>query len=412
MADQDREKKFPFTKRRLAALAEADDGKRVYFSDTGSEGLFLCVSKSGKTFYLYRWFQGRPVRVPLGKFPTMSVEEARKACLALVAKMSAGTDVQAARQAARHEQTIKGLWTYWQADARQRGVKTLTEDERRYKRFLTAWANRRLSAVHKADVQALFANTTAENGIYSANRLLALVKSMFHKAADMGFTGADPTAGVKKHQEEKRDRFLHSDELAGFFKALFAEPNASLRDLLLLALLTGARKSNVMAMRWDEIDFATGLWRIPKTKSGKPVVVPLVPAAVAVLQQRREAANGSPWVFASSRSKAGHITEVKSAWKRIRDAAKLVDCRPHDLRRSLASYMAIGGVSLPTIGAMLGHSQPSTTAIYARLSTDPVRLAAENATTAMFAAGGASVGPAGMVIDVEAEEAADNGKSQ
>ena len=129
-----------------------------------------------------------------------------------------------------------------------------------------------------------------------------------------------------------------------------------------------------------------------------------------ILQQRRTAAEGSPWVFSSNRGKTGHITEVKSAWGRIRKAAKLVDCRPHDLRRSLASHMAIGGSSLPTIGAMLGHTQPSTTAIYARLSTDPVRTAAETAATAILTAGKASVGAAGMVIDVDSKEAQDSDK--
>ena len=398
-------KKFAFTKRKLEALTPSLDGKRVYYQDEGGEALTICVTASGtKTFYLYKKFQGRPVRVPLGKFPTISVENARKACRALVTSMAAGTDVQAARQAVRHEQTVKGLWTFWQADAEQRGVKTLTEDERRYRRFLLPWANRKLSAIHKSDVQALFAKVTTENGPYAANRLLALIKSMFHKAADMGFTGANPTIGVKKHQEEKRDRFLHADELQGFFKALFAESNNTLRDLLLVALLTGARKGNVASMAWADIDFATGLWRIPTTKSGKPVVVPLVPAAVAILRQRREAGNGSPWVFSSNRGKTGHITEVKSAWKRIVQGAKLTDCRPHDLRRSLASYMAIGGTSLPVIGGMLGHSQPSTTAIYARLSTDPIRTAAETAATSMLTFGKASVGAAGMVIDVEVQE--------
>ena len=103
---------------------------------------------------------------------------------------------------------------------------------------MTPWASRKLSNIRKTDVQALFAKVSTENGIYAANRLLALVKSMFHKAPDMGFTGADPTAGVKKHREEKRDRFLHADEMVGFFKALSAEPNATLRDLLLMVLLT------------------------------------------------------------------------------------------------------------------------------------------------------------------------------
>ena len=299
--------------------------------------------------------------------------------------------------------------------AKAKPVKTLTEDERRYKRFLTPWANRRLSSIHKADVQALFSKVTTENGRYAANRLLALIKSMFHKAPIWASRGADPTAGVKKHQEEKRDRFLHADELQGFFKALFAEPNPTLRDLLLMALLTGARKGNVQTdAHGMKSTSSPGLWRIPTTKSGKPVVVPLVPPALLLLRQRREAANGSPWVFSSNRGKTGHITEVKSAWKRIITAAKLADCRPHDLRRSLASYMAIGGTSLPTIGAMLGHSQPTTTAIYARLSTDPVRTAAESAATSMLTAGKASVGKAGVVLDVKSEaskEGADNGKA-
>ena len=90
--------------------------------------------------------------------------------------------------------------------------------------------------------------------------------------------------------------------------------------------------------------------------------------------------------------------------------AKLKDCRPHDLRRSLASYMAIGGSSLPTIGAMFGHSQPSTTAIYARLSTDPVRLAAETAATAMLGYAKATVNGDGITIDVQATEGGDVAK--
>ena len=162
-----------------------------------------------------------------------------------------------------------------------------------------------------------------------------------------------------------------------------------LQHFFLLLLLTGARRSNVQAMRWDEIDFTTALWRIAgaDAKAGVPIVVPLTVAAVGVLRARHEANGTSPWVF-PSRGKEGHIVEPKSAWKRIVTRAKLVDVRPHDLRRSLGSWMAITGAGLPVVGKMLGHSQPVTTAIYARLSVDPVRAAAEAATSAMLAAGG------------------------
>ncbi|MCG2685361.1 MAG: site-specific integrase, partial [Planctomycetales bacterium] len=212
----------------------------------------------------------------------------------------------------------------------------------------------------------------------------------YNRAKDsLGYEGDNPALGIKRFSEEKRDRFLHADELRAFFVSLQAEPNAMLQHFFLLCLLTGARRGNIQAMRWDEIDFNTALWRIAgeDAKAGIPIVIPLTTAALDVLHARQEANGTSPWVF-PSRGKHGHIVEPKAAWKRIIERAGLVDVRPHDLRRSLGSWMAITGAGLPVVGKMLGHTQASTTQIYARLSIDPVRQAAEKATTAMLAAGG------------------------
>lgn len=379
--------RFPFTKTKLAGLPTPVAGRTVYY-DANTPGLILRITENGqRSFYFYRKVKGRPVRHRLGVFPEMSVEKARTACQFKSGQRAQGKDLQAERQAARHEQTISGLFAYWLDSHAKLRNKTWTEDERRYRRFLKPWAHRKLSSIKKADVQSLFTRVGRDNGRYAANRLLALVRAMFNKAPDMGFVGSNPTAGVKKFSEEKRDRFLHGDELRAFFAALADEPNAMLRAYFLFCLLTGVRKSNAMAARWGEIDFATGLWRIPETKSGQPVVVPLVAPVVEVLRIRLLAANGSPWVF-PSRGKTGHIVEPKSAWKRIIKRAGLTDVRPHDLRRSLGSWMAMTGAGLPMVGKMLGHTQPTTTAIYARLSVDPVRKAAEKATTAMLQAGG------------------------
>ena len=91
-------------------------------------------------------------------------------------------------------------------------------------------------------------------------------------------------------------RFLHPDELKAFFTALSAEIPL-FRDFFAVCLLTGARKSNVLSMRWTDLDLHAGYWRIPETKNNTVVVVPLVAPAVAILQARKEAADGSPWVF-------------------------------------------------------------------------------------------------------------------
>lgn len=117
------------------------------------------------------------------------------------------------------------------------------------------------------------------------------------------------------------------------------------------------------------------------------MVVPLVELAVAILQGRLETSTGSPWVF-PGRSKTGHLVEPKSAWKRICKRAGLEDVRIHDLRRTLGSWQVATGASLPVIGKTLGHTQPKTTQIYARLQLDPVRQAVEAATAAMLKVGG------------------------
>jgi len=96
-------------------------------------------------------------------------------------------------------------------------------------------------------------------------------------------------------------------------------PNESMRDLFMLALLTGARRSNVCAMAWSDIDLEAGVWRISKTKNGTPQNVTLSPEAVQVLKARKEGAGASPFVFPGT-GKTGHIVEPKGAWAKLLEA--------------------------------------------------------------------------------------------
>ena len=109
----------------------------------------------------------------------------------------------------------------------------------------------------------------------------------------------------------------------------------------------------------------------------------LSPPAVAVLESRK--GNGSDFVFPGP-GKSGHIADPKSGWKRILTAAEIKDFRLHDLRRTLGSWQAATGASLPVIGKSLGHHDVATTAIYARLDLDPVRLSVDTAAAAIIAA--------------------------
>ena len=297
-------------------------------------------------------------------------------------------DVQAARRARREEPTLQVLWEHWETVAK--GVKrSFAEDNRQYEKFLKPWANRRLSSIKKSDVASLHAKIGRENGPYQGNRTLALIRAIFNRAGDLGFAGANPAAGVEKFPEVSRDRFLQADELKAFFNALAAE-SETWQGFFLVSILCGARRANTQAMRWGDVDLERGLWLISadEAKAGKALCVPLSPQAIVILKGQREISGGSEWVF-PSHGRTGHIVEVKGAWKRICTRAGLADIRPHDLRRSLGSWMAISGASLPVVGKALGHTQASTTQVYARLSLDPIKAAVTTAADAMLLAAGA-----------------------
>jgi len=132
--------------------------------------------------------------------------------------------------------------------------------------------------------------------------------------------------------------------------------------------------------------FIPPLTRIPQTKNDDPLTVALMAQAIEILQRRRRGTN-SEWVLPSERSKSGHVADPKRAWKRVMDGAEINGLRIHDIRRTLGSYQAITGASLPIIGKSLGHKSQQATAIYARLNLDPVRQSLERATQAMMAAG-------------------------
>ena len=238
---------------------------------------------------------------------------------------------------------------------------------------------------------ALHSRVGSENGHYAANRLVALLSSIYNRAADdIGYTGHNPARGIQRFKEEKRDRFLQRDELPRFFKALEAEENTTLKDCVTCCLFTGARRSAVQAMKWSDLDLAGGYWRIPPedSKSGVPVIVPLSPAVAEILNRRRETDPTGTWVF-PSRSKTGHVVELKTVWSRVIKAAGLEGVRPHDLRRTMASWQALLGASETLIGRTLGHAAGSpATSIYARLSLDPVRASINAAEAAMVEAGG------------------------
>lgn len=196
--------------------------------------------------------------------------------------------------------------------------------------------------------------------------------------------------GVDTFKSKARERFVQpGDEYLRLEAAINAEPNKTIRDFFWMLLFTACRRSNVLAMSWEQIDFDLALWRIPVTKNGDSQTVALTPSALEILRRRAEDAwRHEKWVFPSDRKGRstgvlGHLVSPRKAWLRILDRAEITDLRIHDLRRTAGSYMAIQGVSSTIIGKALGHRSPQATATYARLTHEPVRNAMEAAQSAL-----------------------------
>ena len=166
--------------------------------------------------------------------------------------------------------------------------------------------------------------------------------------------------------------------MARLTKALAGHPDRQSANIVRLLLLTGARKGEMLTATWGQFDLVNGVWTKPgaTTKQRTEHIVPLSAPARQLLANLHKVRDDSGYLFPG---RLGHRQDIKAAWTAICQAAGIEGLRVHDLRHSYASSLAGAGFSLPVIGALLGHTQPGTTARYAHLQDDPLRTATERA---------------------------------
>lgn len=429
-----------FTKENIDSLPIPTS--RTEYADGGGRscvnGLLLRVTPTGtKTFCVLKRIKGgRLERFTLGRYPALTIEQARRKATDVLSTVASGDNPAEVLRKVKGEKTLSEMFDeYLERHAKQE-KRSWRQDERRFNAYLRPkFGSKKLSAVERRDIRAIHESLTKSGKRTTANRVLSLVSSIYGKAIKWEFATTNPATGITKNKEKARDRFLQSDELPRFFDSLADEPGDTMRDFFLIALLTGARRSNVAEMEWPDVSIARAEWRIPRTKNDEPHTITLSPEALQILTDRKQH-TASRFVF-PGKGKTGHIVEPKSAWARIinrdeltqlvkrieagavferptgeplarslrrareqadalklnRDGARMENLRIHDLRRTLGSWQAAAGASLVIIGKSLNQKSVSTTAIYARLNLDPVRESVVRATNAMLATvgGGADV---------------------
>jgi integrase len=231
----------------------------------------------------------------------------------------------------------------------------------------------------KADIKTIkHGRAIVRGGRGTATRTVGLLGAIFSYAVKERLRQDNPVRGIKRFRDGANERYLSNAELGRLGEALAAaerdgEHPAVIAAIRLLAL-TGARRSEILSLRWEYVDLERACLRLPDSKTGAKIIRLGAPAMEVLASLSRVA--GNPYVLPGEKDGA-HYVGLPRSWDRIRKRAGLEDVRLHDLRHSFASVAAGGGDSLLIIGALLGHKDSATTKRYAHLADDPLRAAAE-----------------------------------
>ena len=359
-------------------LGAPASGNRITYDDE-IRGFGVRITASGaRSFILNYRAAGRERRITVGGYPAWNVASARDRAKELRRMVDRGEDPMAERHAERAAPTMADLADRYLAEhGPRKRPKSLVEDKSLLRGIiLPRLGKTRVEAVRRADITSLH-REVSETAPIRANRALALLSKMFSLASEWEIRADNPCTGVTKNPEERRERYLAGAELIRLTGALAAHRDQSTANAIRLLLLTGARRGEVLAATWSQFDLEVGVWTKPSaaTKQKKVHRVPLSAAAVTLLTEMR-AGTAGPLLFPGRGTNAAQ-TDLKKSWAAICQAAQLENMRVHDLRHSYASILASAGMSLPVIGALLGHTQPATTARYSHLVDDALRAATE-----------------------------------
>jgi integrase len=367
-----------------------------------------------KSFFIDYRLEGRQRRFTIGPFPRWSVTTAREEAKELRKQIDRGHDPAGIKRERRTAPTVQDLIHRYVEDhlPRKSGEAMRVADEKKMLAEVGKHLGKhtKVADVHDGDVEAMHRKIGESIGRggkprrVRANRILTVASKMFslalrsrdgENAPWRNAVLGNPCKGIERNHEEGRERFFSQAELAAISDALNEYPGVA-ADCVRLVTLTGCRPAEAMRAEWPEFDNEPGFWIKPSahTKQRKVHKLPLSPAAIELIERLRKKRVGQ-WVFPGD-IKGKHLAALWHVWHFVRKRTGLgPDARVYDLRHTFASIGAGGGLSLPIIGRLLGHTQGRTTERYAHLADDPVREAATKITTVITGAGkpGAEIVP-------------------
>lgn len=360
--------------------------KDIYVWDSELKGFGLKVMPSGRKTYLVQYRvggrKGRTRRFTIGKHGNLTAEQARKAAKDALGQVSIGQDPALEKDKVRGGYLTSVLLDRFDAEHIEVKLKPKTQED--YRRNIRIHIKPRVGhmLVHQVERQDMMKlHHAMRETPFAANRNISVLSKFFNWCEKYGFReeGKNPCRFVDKYKEKKRERFLSSLEQERFFATLdkvIKEKIVSCYAVhaIKLLILTGARLSEIMTLKWDYVNWERGTFDLPDSKTGlRPIY--LNDAAKDVLSSIVRKTD-NPYVCCGA-VPGQPIVNIQKSWRRIRSMANLDDVRLNDLRHTFASVAVSNGVSLHIVGGLLGHTQPRTTARYAHLAADPLIEAAE-----------------------------------
>jgi len=381
----------------LRQLPKPERGNKITYDDAVKGFGARITAADGRAFVLnyYRKLDGRERRYTIGSFPDWSTTAAREEAKRLKRAIDGGSDPVGEQEEDRAAATVADLCGRFERDylPRNRPSTQRVYRQQIHTDILPALGRMKNAAVSHADVDG-FHHRLSVRAPTHANRTLAVLSRMFSLAVRWGWRADNPCRGVERNQENKRHRYLSGAELTRLSEALAVLSDVAAANAIRLLLLTGARRGELLAAQWSDVDLEAGIWTKPgaTTKQRTEHRVPLSAAARTLLaKMRSQADDGAEYVFPARGG--GHRPHVNAVWIAARKAAKLNGVRLHDLRHTYASVLASAGLSLPVIGALLGHATPITTHRYSHLFDDPLRAATERASAILTGKAPADIVP-------------------
>lgn len=365
--------KISMTARWVQSVEPPEKGQVDYF-DQKPGGVILRVTEKGVKSWCVMYRHTRRLRrLTLGKYPTLSLADARELAGQAHRAVALGEDPAMQKQARRTALTVSDLAAQYIERYAKVNKRSWRDDEQMLNRdIIPNWGKRLAADITRQDVMMLLDEIVVKrNAPIMANRVRALLSKMFNWAISRYMLEHNPCTHVTRPgKERQRDRVLSEDEIFRIWRA-WETLTPVLKAYFQILLLTAQRATETLSMRWDAIAIDTGWWTIPGdvTKNKLAHRVPLSDPVIQRFLALRE--SKTPYVFPSAQKRGRHASyqSVYAYFRQIQDGIGIV-CTPHDLRRTAASFMAGMGVNRLTVGKVLNHAEPGVTAVYDRHSYD------------------------------------------